>query len=178
MLDIELKAADLHWLPDGDPHDDCCVHGRVVLRIGEHTISSGNAEWTVSTAAFNFLRTISHDHHVGEEEALIPCCGFNMWPVESAPDGLYIPNCNSGLDWDIEHYGQLVIHNIGADKSYPTALLDWARAVCGFADDVRAFFHTAWPKNIPSEEDKKGFELFMTLWDQRRAGAQIILDAS
>jgi len=139
MSGIELKAIDLHWLPEGDPQDDCCVHGRIFLRIGEHTVSSGDAEWTVSTAAFNFLRTIFHNHHIGEEEALIPCCGFNFWQVESAPDGLYIPNCANGIDWGIEHDREVVVHSISTDKILPTSLANWVCAVCDFADEGTRF---------------------------------------
>ncbi|HMU33494.1 MAG TPA: hypothetical protein PKC89_06490 [Pyrinomonadaceae bacterium] len=178
MLDLELKASNLHWLLEGNPHGDCCVHGGVFLRLGEYVISSGDVEWTVSTAAFNLLRTVFHDHRVGENvESLIPCCGFNMWPIESAPDGLYIPNCSNGIDWDIRHEGRLLMHRISTDKEVCTQLLDWTRSVCDFADEVHNFFYTAWPKNISREEDKKGFELFMSLWNQRRAAAQTIINA-
>lgn len=174
--DIDLRPIGLHWLAGNDPFLDCCVHGGIFLRIGNRVVSDGKSEWTVSTAAFNFLRTITHDHVVGAGEALIPCCGFNMWPSDTAPDGIYIPNCNNGIDWELRHRGDTIEHIFGEDTMLTTDAVEWAVAVCRFADDVMNFFETAWPKVIPEEEDRRGFELFLQIWQERRSAADKFID--
>ncbi len=171
---VELKATDLHWLENSDPYEDCCIHGKIFLRIGDRVVSDGKAEWTVSTAAFNLLRTVTRGHELGDEEELIPCCGFNMWEVETARDGLYIPNCNSGIDWSVRHTHKGVEHVISDAMRLFTCKEEWARAVCLFADEVHLFFGTAWPKQIKDDEDRRGFELFLKLWQERRKAAGVI----
>lgn len=41
LVEIDLKFTNLHWLEEGDPHDDCCVHGNVYLRLGDRIVSDG-----------------------------------------------------------------------------------------------------------------------------------------
>ena len=177
MLPVTLEAANLHWMPNVDPVEDCCVHGNIYLQVGEKIISPGDEDWTLSTTAFNFLRSAFHNHRSGQQEALIPCCGFNMWPMASQPDGLYIPNCSRGIDWNIEHAEGLIIHELPSGERLETTLQGWTVAVCRFADEIYHFFQTAWPKRIRLVEDRKGFELFMKLWQERRDAAQKIIDA-
>lgn len=178
--EIELKAIGMHWMENVDPYADCCVHGGIYLRFGQRVVSDGKDSWTVSTAAFNFLRTIfiGHKSGVDGDEALIPCCGFNMWPIETWPDGLCIPNCNNGIDWSVSHEEDNTIkHTFSDGEIVFTKRDEWALSVCKFADEVFAFFKTAWPKVVPEGEDRKGFELFMKLWQERRTAAESI-DAS
>ena len=174
MAEIELRIKNMHWMANVDPYADCCVHGGIYLRIGQRVISDGKRDWSISTAAFNFLRTIFHDHYLGKAEALVPCCGFNMWPIDSSPDGLYIPNCANGIDWSVRHEGDILVHAFESGEAVDTGVNDWAMAVCEFADEVLEFFHTAWPKSIREVEDRKGFELFMKLWQERRTAAGLI----
>ncbi len=175
MIDIELRATNLHWLEEGDPRDDCCVHGSVYLRIGDRIVSDGEADWTVSTAAFRLLGTVTLEQSQNIDDALIPCCGFNMWPVESVSDGLLIPNCNNGIDWEIQHPDQsLVAHVFPDGQTIHTDIHDWSKAVVEFADSINDFFQTAWPKNFYDDESRLGFELFMNLWAKRRAAANLL----
>lgn len=171
---VELRAEGLHWIKGLDPQEDCCVHGRIFLRIGEHVVSDGNDDWTVSTAAYNFLRTIFHDHEPGINKALIPCCGSTMLPAGSADDGLYIPNCGNGIDWSVTHFDNVLEHTLPHGVSVRTDLRDWAIAVIEFADEIETFLKTAWPKRIHDEDDQKGFDLFMDNWKKRRADAALI----
>lgn len=164
----------MHWMENGDPFEDCCVHGGVYLKIEDFVVSDGSAnDWTISTAAFNFLKTLSHDHPLMGREALIPHCGFSMWLVDSEPDGLYIPNCDLGVNWSIRHVENRVVHEFQDGTQIVTTLSEWKSAVCQFADQINEFMLTAWPKAIGDEEDRKGFELFLHLWKKRRAEAKI-----
>lgn len=173
MAGIELRPTQLHWMEDGDPFRDCCVHGGIYFKIDDLVVCDGNeSDWSVSTAAFNFLRTLSHDHPMVGRESLIPHCGFTMWLVDSEPDGLYMPNCDLGINWSIKHEGDQVVHEFIDGTRMVAALSEWSLAVCKFADEIDKFMHTAWPKMISDEEDRKGFELFLNLWEKRRAEAE------
>ena len=175
VCEVDLKVVEMHWLEEGDPHDDCCVHGRVYLKLGDRIVSSGDEEWTLSTAAFRLLATISVSHARNIDNALVPCCGFTMWRIESEPDGLYIPNCNSGIDWTINHPESDVVEHVFSDgETLLTNLCEWSTAVSQFSDQVRDFFQTAWPKNFYDDDSRLGFELFMSLWRERRELAEKI----
>lgn len=174
MSNIELEPTDLHWLDGSYPFEDCCLHGAVYLKIGDTLISDGSdKEWTVSTAAYNLLKTIHKNHEITEERPLIPHCGHTMWVEESEPDGLYLGGCDIGIDWTIQHEADTVLHKIGDGVSVETNSDVWRKAVCQFSDDVFDIFTTAWPKRIADKDDLKGFELFMKLWRQRRVEANV-----
>lgn len=175
MAEIELTPTQMHWMEGSDPFGDCCAHGGIYLRMGSLVVSDGtDADWSISTAAFNFLRTLFHNQpHVGRE-SLIPHCGFTMWRVDSEPDGLYMPNCDLGLNWSVQHDGDHVIHDFQDGTQVVTSLSEWKSSVCKFADEVNEFMHTAWPKVIVDEEDRQGFELFLNIWKKRRADAELI----
>lgn len=175
ISEVEIRPAGLRWLEKGDPHDDYCVHGGIFLRLGDAIISDGVTEWTVSTAAFRLLGTVSNDHNTEMDEALIPCCGFNMWPEKSARDGIYIPNCSNGIDWVVRHPAPNVIEHAFADNQILyTNREQWTKAAIEFSDPIRAFYSTAWPKNFYDEESRLGFERFLSLWDERRRSAELI----
>ncbi len=173
MANIELRPTQMHWLPNSDPYSDCCVHGGVYLKFDDFVVSDGtDNDWTVSTAAFNLLETIFRDRPMVGQEAIIPHCGFTMWPDDSEPDGLLIPNCDKGITWSITHDAGQVVHEFFKDRAkILTESTEWKATVCRFSDEVKDFMHTAWPKVIEDEMDRKGFELFMSLWQKRRANA-------
>lgn len=174
MTEIELRATNLHWLEESNPYEDCCLHGGVYLRIGETVLSDGNDnDWTVSTAAFNLLKTAHQNHEIDNERPLIPHCGHTMWLVEGESDGLYLGGCDIGIDWAIRHEPPNVVHKLGDERSVKMGSESWRQAVCKFSDEVYEFFLTAWPKSISDKDDRKGFELFMSLWRQYRADADV-----
>lgn len=174
MAAIDLKPTQMHWMENSDPFRDCCVHGGIRLKIDDYVASDGLfGEWTVSTSAFNLLRTLFHDQPVTGRESLIPHCGFTMWPVDSELDGLYMPNCDIGINWSIRHEEDNVIHNFKDGTELATPIAGWRWAVCRFADEIDEFMRTAWPKVIDDPLDKRGFELFLSLWQKRRAEAEL-----
>jgi len=173
MSDIDLRAINLHWLEQSDPFEDCCLHGGVYLEIEDTILSDGrDSEWTVSTAAFNLLKTLSQNHDVGDQRPLIPHCGHTMWVHKGEPDDLYLGGCDIGIDWTIEHEPGKVLHKIRDQRVVETSSDEWRTAVCQFSDSVFEFFMTAWPKRISDKDDLKGFELFMNLWQEHRAKAE------
>lgn len=174
MEEIKLKPIQLHWMENGDPFSDCCAHGGIYLKIGNFVVSDGmEKDWVVSTAAFNLLRTLSEDHPVIGREALVPHCGHTMWPAANEPDGLYLPNCDIGINWSITHEGDRIVHEFKDGRKVTLALSEWKFAVCKFADEVMDFMHTAWPKILDDALDRQGFELFLSLWQKRRTEAEL-----
>jgi hypothetical protein len=124
MSEIELRATKLHW--QSDPFEDCCLHGGVYLKIGSLLLLDGNdADWTVSTAAFNLLNTLRQDHKISDGRPLIPHCGHTMWVVESEPDSLYVRGCDIGIDWTIEHELGKVVHKPGGDRNVKISPYVW-----------------------------------------------------
>lgn len=134
----------MHWIADVDPYADCCVHGGIYLRIGSRVVSDGkDLDWSISTAAFNFLRSLFHNHRLLGEEPLVPHCGFTMWIVEGQPDGLYMPNCDTKINWEIRREGKKIIHEFPGGAIVEISYEAWCEAVCKFADEIYAFFLTA-----------------------------------
>lgn len=175
VTDIELRPTQMHWMEGSDPFGDCCAHGGIYMRIGAVVVFDGtDADWSISTAAFNFLRTLFHDQPLVGRESLIPHCGFTMWRVASEPDGLYMPNCDLGVNWSIKHEGDKVTHQFQDGIHVVVTLSEWKSAVCQFADQVNEFMLTAWPKVIVDDEDRQGFDLFLNLWKNRRAEAELL----
>lgn len=174
MNDIELTATNLHWLDGSDPFKDCCLHGGVYLRIGNTLLSDGkDVDWTVSTAAFNLLRTLKQNHQMDDERPLIPHCGHTMWLAEGEPEGLYLGGCDIGIDWTIRHESNSVVHKLSDERTVEMSSEVWRAAVCQFSDEVFEFFMTAWPKSIADEGDLNGFERFISLWRQHRSDASV-----
>ena len=146
------------------------MHGAVYLKIRDKLVSDGkDSDWTVSTAAFFLLKTLRHDHAIADNRPLIPHCGHTMWPIATEPDGLYLSGCDIGIDWDLQHSGDTIIHKFSNEVFVETDFEDWRSAVCRFSDEIYAFFITAYPKRIDDDDDRRGFELFMKLWRQFRA---------
>ena len=173
MANVELVPMNLHWMEDGDPFADCCVHGGTFFSIDNTVLVDGkDDDWAISTGAFNLLGTVSCDHIPTRENALVPHCGFTMWVDESQPDGLYLPNCDLGINWRIGHEEGRVLHTFIDGQTFEMTSFEWKEVVCKFSDEIHGYFHTAWPKTFYDEMDKLGFELFMKLWEKRRVAAE------
>jgi hypothetical protein len=171
MVMIELKVLNLHWLEGSEAERDLCAHGSVYLKIGNIIFSEEKPEdWTVSTTAYYFLKTLKGNHDTEGKSNLIPHCGHTMWEIGEEKE-LYIGGCDIGIDWNITHSQGKVIHKISKDKFIETDFEEWRNAVCNFSDEVMKFYEVSSPKIVDDEEDKKGFELFMKEWKRLRAEA-------
>ena len=156
---IELKALNPHWLDSFEqPEYDLCVHSAVRLKIGEIVVSDKDSgDWTVSTSAYQFLRTLTGNHFAAEHEQLLPCCGFNYWPSD---DGFIFGNCGTGLNWDIVHSGENVTHRFDSKREVTLNMEDWRTAVLPFVDEVLEFYEMSVPRRFSDEEAKTEFEYF------------------
>ncbi len=168
---VNLKALNIHWLENTDAERDLCAHGSVYLKLDDEIISDAKTnDWTVSTAAYYLLKTTKGNHLASENNHLIPHCGFTMWEIGEEKE-LYIGGCDIGLNWNITHQKDKVIHEITKDRFIETNFDEWRNAVCNFSDEVMKFYESSPPKIVDDEEDKKGFELFMREWKKLRAEA-------
>ncbi len=148
-----------------------CAHGSVYLKLSSKIISEEKPDdWTVNATAYYFLKTLKENHNISENSHLTPHCGHTMWEVGEEKE-LYIGGCDIGIDWNVTHSLNKVIHEIVEGEFIETDFDEWRAAVCNFSDEVMKFYETSSPKIIDDEEDKKGFELFMKEWKRLRAEA-------
>jgi len=171
---VELRPVNLHWLGEGDTRDDLCLHGGVYIKLGDTVISDEKSEWTTSIAAYRLLGTVLNEHTSDIDEALIPCCGFEFYPDDTAPDGVFIPNCLSGINWIVRHLeSDFLAHDFGNGNVLFTDKKDWAESVIAFSDKVFEFYSTSESKNFHADYLKQGFGLFMKGWKERRVAAEV-----
>ena len=164
---VELEPKDLHWLVDDDPSQDLCAHGGVYLKINDAVISEGSdSEWTVSAASYYLLKTAWSDHKPGLDNQLIPCCGHSMVKTDDVEDGLVIIGCPNGIDWEIKHVADNVIHRFDDGTTQAVTEDEWRLAVSAFSRQVLDFFVTAGPKKCEPAE-REAFEFFMSQWQAR-----------
>ena len=168
---VELKVLNLHWLENTDTERDLCAHGSIYLKLGDKVTSEEKPDdWTVSTAAYYFLKTLKGNHEVNKNSNLIPHCGQTMWEIGEEKE-LYIGGCDIGINWNIIHSQGKVIHEIAKGEFIETDFDEWRNAVCNFSDEIMNFYETSLPKIVDDAEDKKGFELFMKEWKRLRTEA-------
>ncbi|MEA1960400.1 MAG: hypothetical protein U9N81_03760 [Bacillota bacterium] len=103
MFDITIKK--LYWINGiADDPEDLCLHGDVETAIGSECFQYSA---TVSSTALYLLKTLTEDHIIGEENQMLPCCGFNMYANKTL-DTVDIVGCPNGIDWSVIHEGNEV----------------------------------------------------------------------
>src|SRR5699024_6157336 len=102
---FKIDVEKLYWIDgkDDDP-EDLCLHGDIVVTIGEEII---DYSCTVSAAALRMLRTLSRDHLPTIGEQMLPCCGHTMIANETL-DEVDIIGCDDGIDWTVIHENSMV----------------------------------------------------------------------
>ncbi len=169
---VELKVLNLHWLENTKAERDLCVHSSVYLRICDKIVSNEiSGDWTVSSSAYFFLKSLKLTHDENSPSQLLPCCGFTMYALGDNYDELLIMGCSSGINWTITHEQNQIIHQFEDGKVVKTSFDEWRSAVCNFSDEVMEFYESSSPKIVDDEEDRRGFELFMREWKLLRAEA-------
>lgn len=93
--------ADRYWWIDGSQDDptDRCLHGHVIAQIGDELIEE---DCCVSATALYLLKTLTEDHIWGEDNQMLPCCGFFLIPNEDLTN-VVISGCDNGTDWSVLH---------------------------------------------------------------------------
>lgn len=180
---VTLALHRPHWIRDeGENPSDQCAHGFVEFSIdGIEFVSEADGSWTVSAAALFLLRTVTSDHtpedSVAEDNYLIPCCGFDIWPRENAKYPYTILGCNRGIDPEILHHHGMVHISLGHNSAL-VSLREWAEAVLGFSDQVQEFYDSSARRNeVLDNFDRPGWHFFWGDWENQRDAARGVLGA-
>ena len=172
-MSFSISAGSYHWINgEADEPGDYCLHGLAAAVIGDERFEY---DCTVSAAALYLLKTLSEDHIMGEDNQLLPCCGFFLCPDERG-ENVAIVGCGNGADWSVLHEGGSVrlITASGRETSVP--LGDYAREVCRFADEVAAYYAACSPKPEPGDEfERRGWAAFRREWERRREEARRLI---
>ena len=168
MFHIEILS--LYWKDETtDYPDDLCLHGDVVVTIGEEILEYECAN--VSATALLLLKTLTESCVKKEQwgTQMLPCCGFTFFPND-ALDTVDICGCPNGIDWTIIHIDDNKVKHIS--DSGEEATIDettYQKIVLDFADQVENFYKLSSPKIIPSDDfDKKGYLTFWKEWRHLR----------
>lgn len=164
--------ADRYWWIDGSQDDptDCCLHGHIIAHIGDEVIEE---DCCVSAAALYLLKTVTENHIMGEDNQMLPCCGFFLIANEDLTN-VIISGCDHGTDWSVLHAEKevhIVLQN-GTKCAVP--IEQYRTEVFRFADEVEDFYNKCTPKIEPQDEfDRNGYIAFWTEWHRRRGGRNL-----
>lgn len=161
---ITLRLSNLHWLGDTpeEQQQDLCLHGHVLLKFDEDIIS--DEEWCVSAAALRFMRSVFSNYFMGEEQHMLPCCGYFMIATDDN-QSVDIYGCCNGVDFDVLHDGKHIIIKTDDSKTYRYSFCEYRDIVVAFANEVEQFFINS-PERIVAnvEPEKSGFSAFRNEW--------------
>ena len=163
-ISMELYATNMFFRGNSPKEQvyDCCVHGSIVLRVGDKLLLD-NAEGCVSASAYRFLHTLFKNHLVGEEEFLVPCCGHFMNPSEDKTS-VTISGCSNGIDFNIVHEDGSIIIVTAENVEYRIPFENYKKAVISFAKQVMDFYMENPPREFEDDFDKDGYSAFVTEW--------------
>ena len=167
MGNFKIKVDNLTWINgvEDDP-TDLCLHGHVIMHIGE-TLIEGDG--TVSATALYLLKTLTEDKIMSEYDIqMIPCCGHFLIANEDLTE-VQISSCDTGTDWTTIHDGDDIKIILPSGHEEKVSLADYKREVFLFADKVEAFYKSCTPKEMPKDEfHRNGYIAFWNEWHKRR----------
>ena len=137
------------------------MHGKVTMRVNGHLFADEN-ECCVTASALRFLRSLSNDHKVSEEEFLFPCCGNMLIPSDDGKT-ITIIGCPNGEDLEISTHRsgkQTKIANINACQF--VTFDEYRAAVLAYAKQVLRFLQNSPERVFKDDYEKKGYEAFLT----------------
>ena len=164
---FRIDVENLCWITgDLDNADDFCLHGHVVVQIGEETFDY-NA--TASATGLYLLRTLT-ENHTWNDDNMLPCCGHFMIANEQL-DYVDILGCSNGVNFEVIHGADnnlKIRSNTG--KEVFICKERYANEVNLFADKIESFYKTSSPKNFDSCDDfeRNGYIAFWNEWSRRR----------
>ena len=165
---FRVDADRLYWIKDdgADDPDDFCLHGNVMVKLGEEFFEYGA---TVSAAGLYLLRTLTENHLIREGEAMLPCCGHFMIANEDlSAVGIYC--CPNGLDWSVTHENGSVKLITKTEKETLIDIDVYRDEVYAFADKIEAFYKNSAAKNLSGTDTflRDGYIAFWNEWNRRR----------
>ena len=167
-MSFSIDATELQWV-NGDKDDplDLCLHGRVVVHIGDRTLEDPDDVLSVSAAALYLLRSLSEDHIAGEGEHMIPHCGRFMIADDDLQN-VTIAGCPYGLDWSVRHQDGAVVLSLNDGTEERVSLDEYREEVFRFADQIEAYYRSCSDKEFCDDFDGKGYAAFWNEWRRRR----------
>ncbi len=163
---FRISAGDLQWI-DGarDNPQDLCLHGRVMVQIGETVLEDCG---TVSATALYLLKTLTEDKTISPHEIqMIPCCGHTILPDE-AGENVIILGCDTGTDWSTRHEGGMIRIDLPSGETEFVRLDDYRGEVFRFADKIEAFYSACTPKTFEDDSEREAYAAFWREWRHRR----------
>ena len=167
-MGFTIDATDFKWI-DGskDNAEDLCLHGHAVACIGGKTLEY---DATVNATALYLLKTLTENHIAGQDNQLLPCCGFSMY-ADDTLSSVTIAGCDDGIDWSVIHDGDGVVLELSDGTRETVPIHEYRKQVFAFADKVEAFYESCTPKILPTDEtDLRGYIAFWNEWHRRRKG--------
>lgn len=163
---FKIDAEDIGWNNGSrDDPNDLCLHGHAVAYIGGRRLEY---DATISAAALYLLKSLTEDHIIGEDNQILPCCGFFYIPNESL-DNVVISGCPNGIDWTVKHENGCVVLILedGTEERVPTTA--YREEVFRFADKIEDFYRQCKPKALPEDSfERDGYTAFWNEWHRRR----------
>lgn len=167
---FQIDVTELGWIDsDKDDPQDLCCHGKVTARIGAEQLEDYG---TVSASALYLLKSLTEDHHTGNDNQMIPCCGHFLVANDTLTQ-VEIIGCPYGTDWEVEHVpgGVRITTEGGAETFVP--MEEYREEVFRFADKVRAYYDQCAPKILPENEyNRNGYIAFWNEWSRRRSNEE------
>ena len=172
---FQIDAYGIGWLDTiRDSRDDPCLHGYAAARIGGRLLAY---DATVSATALYLLKTLTEDHLIYEDNQLLPCCGFSVYPDQSG-ENVVIIGCPNGVDWTVLHEGSMVRLILEDGTETVISLADYTKEVLRFVESIEAYYRASPAKSeMENELDREGWQLFWEEWHRRRSAAETALCA-
>jgi hypothetical protein len=166
---FRIEAYSLYWIKDdgADDPDDLCLHGHAVVKIGDEVFDYGA---TLSATGLYLLRTLTDNHIIHDDQAMLPCCGHSMYANEDL-SSVDIGGCPNGVDWSVIHEDGKIKFVTEAGRETLISIDDYRNDVFAFADKIEDFYKKSSPKKL-SEADammRDGYTAFWNEWRRRRS---------
>lgn len=163
---FQIDADNFEWINGNkDDPEDLCLHGPVTVTIGNRKLAY---DATVSASALYFLKTITEDHIINEDNQMLPCCGHFLIPNKELTE-VCISGCNKGIDWTVLHrdgWIEIILEDGETKFVDPDT---YKKEVFAFADKVERFYLSCSPKKFPEDEFViNGYTAFWNEWHRRR----------
>ncbi len=166
---FEITILRLHWIKDDgqDDPEDKCVHGEVLVRIGDEVLSNAEAgSWSLGTFALFLMRSLKRDYEPGMyENSLLPCCGHFIIPSERSGDLLIVQGCNMGLEWKITHTKRGI--NLQSETGKPILVNkdEFQEEIRNMIVTIEEFYANAKPKTYYDDFEAEGWSQFWAEWE-------------
>lgn len=164
---FKISVNELQWI-DGakDNSNDLCLHGYMIVTIGGRVLEMEGMV-TVSASALYFLKTLTENHIINEDNQMMPCCGHMIIPNEDGKT-VTISGCNQGIDWTVLHEGDSVKIILEDGSETIVTLEEYRAEIFAFADEIEGYYNTCTPKKPEDEWERDAYNLFWEEWHRRR----------